>query len=104
LGPRYLRQWIQRKAKKGIRDKGLRTKKEELKEELFSEQKKYLREIRYTPMEILVGASLSIYDQKVAFITSSKESFGFVIESTEFSQMMKNIFNLVWNMSQPLTD
>ncbi|MEI6649826.1 MAG: helix-turn-helix domain-containing protein [Candidatus Moraniibacteriota bacterium] len=37
-----------------------------------------------------------IYDQKVAFISSNKESFGFIVESTEFAALQKLQFESLW--------
>lgn len=37
-----------------------------------------------------------IYDQKVAFISSGKESFGFIVESAEFAALQRLQFDTLW--------
>lgn len=38
-----------------------------------------------------------IYDNKVAFMSSRKESFGFIVESVEFTNLQKMQFDILWN-------
>jgi sugar-specific transcriptional regulator TrmB len=40
-----------------------------------------------------------IYDSKTAFISSGREAFGFIVESTEFAQLQKLQFEILWRMS-----
>ncbi|HWQ59797.1 MAG TPA: helix-turn-helix domain-containing protein [Candidatus Fimivivens sp.] len=40
--------------------------------------------------------SYILYDQKVAFISSNKESFGFIVESAEFAALQKLQFDTLW--------
>jgi hypothetical protein len=42
----------------------------------------------------------TIYDDKVSFISSEKEIFGFIVQSEEFSKLMKLHFDLFWNISK----
>lgn len=102
VGPRFLRSWIRRRIKTGTTTRALRIKSGEIKTpEYAGQEKKFLRHIRYAPKEVLPGYNLSIFDNKVAFMSSREESFGFIVESQEFNEMMLNIFNLVWEMSEP---
>ena len=53
----------------------------------------------------LIGKNLSpmgfmIYDNKVAFISSQKESFGFIVESLEFTALQKMQFDVLWNIAK----
>ena len=41
-----------------------------------------------------------IYDKKVAFISSHKESFGFIVESVEFAGLQKMQFDILWNAAK----
>jgi hypothetical protein len=43
-----------------------------------------------------------IYENKVAFISSTKEAFGFIVESKEFVEMLSSQFELVWKASKKL--
>lgn len=44
-----------------------------------------------------------IYGNKVAFISSRKESFGFIIESAELATMLRTQFEVLWKASKPIT-
>jgi hypothetical protein len=39
----------------------------------------------------------------VAFISSKKESFGFIIESKELVEMLSSQFEVIWNLSKSLS-
>jgi hypothetical protein len=42
-----------------------------------------------------------IYDDKVGLISTEKENFGMIIESKEFSQNMRHLFEALWQVSAP---
>ena len=63
---------------------------------------KFLREIRIAPKEISFSMGYWIYGNKVACISSKKESFGFIIESKEFAEMLTSQFEMVWKISKPI--
>ena len=60
----------------------------------------FLREIRIAPKEIDFEMGYWIYENKVVFLSSKKESFGFIIESNELMEMMSSQFEVVWKISQ----
>lgn len=62
----------------------------------------FLREIRIAPPEIDCSMGYWIYGNKVAFISSRREAFGFIIESAELVQMLLTQFEVIWNLSKPL--
>jgi sugar-specific transcriptional regulator TrmB len=62
----------------------------------------FLREIRTAPKETNFEMGYWIYGNKVLFISSKKECFGFIIESAEFTEMMKSQFNHVWEISKTI--
>jgi sugar-specific transcriptional regulator TrmB len=63
---------------------------------------KFKREIKISPKNIDLTMGYWIYGNKTVFISSIKESFGFIIESAEFSQLMKIQFELLWQNSNDL--
>jgi HTH-type transcriptional regulator, sugar sensing transcriptional regulator len=65
---------------------------------------KFFREIRTAPKEIDFSMGYWIYGNKVACISSKKESFGFIIESKEFAEMMTSQFKVVWKISKMVKD
>lgn len=64
--------------------------------------KNFYREIRVAPQNIKWEMGYWVYSDKVAFISSRKETFGFVIHSRDFAQMMKAQFETIWNNSKTL--
>ncbi len=63
---------------------------------------KFKREIRVAPANIDFPMGYWSYGRKTAFISSRKESFGFLIESEELSQTLKAQFEILWQISVPL--
>lgn len=63
----------------------------------------FKREIRIAPKEIDCSMGYWIYINKVAFIASRKESFGFIIESRELVEMLMAQFEVIWRLSEPVT-
>lgn len=62
----------------------------------------FLREIRIAPKEIDFTMGYWIYENKVAFISSAKESFGFILEGKEFAQMLSSQFEVLWKLSKEM--
>ncbi len=62
----------------------------------------FRREIRVAPPEINCSMGYWIYGNKVAFISSRREAFGFIIESAELVEMLLTQFEVIWKLSQPL--
>lgn len=63
---------------------------------------KHLRDLRIGPMNITWNMGHLIYEDKVAFISSRKEAFGFIVQSRDFAELMRVQFEVIWNISKPL--
>lgn len=63
---------------------------------------KFLREIRVAPKDINFSMGYWIYGNKVAFISSKKEAFGFIIESKELVEMLSSQFDVMWKLSKKI--
>lgn len=61
-----------------------------------------LREVRIAPKGISFSMGYWIYGNRVAFISSKKESFGFIIESRELVEMLSSQFDIMWTLSKPI--
>ena len=55
---------------------------------------------RYLPKEIHLPNTIFIYDNKVAIISPARENWALVVESKSFSESMKVIHNILWNISK----
>lgn len=64
--------------------------------------KKHLRDLRIAPLYMTWNMGYLIYGDKVAFVSSRKEAFGFIIQSKDFAELMRAQFDVVWNISKPL--
>jgi len=64
--------------------------------------KEFKRQARVAPKNTDFSLGYSIYGNAVRFVSSQRESFGFQIESHEFSAMMKSQFELIWQISKPI--
>jgi len=62
----------------------------------------HLRELRLAPPGMTWNMSYWLYADKVAFISSRAESFGFVIHSRDFSDLIKAQFAQIWKLSKPI--
>ena len=68
----------------------------------FGTGSEFLREIRITPPGIDFHMGYWIYGNKIVFISSTRESFGFIIQSQEMVQMLKTQFEILWQISRSL--
>lgn len=59
----------------------------------------FKREIRIAPENIDFSMGYWIYGNKIAFLSSRKESFGFIIESAELAKTLRSQFEIVWSQS-----
>lgn len=64
--------------------------------------KGHLRELRLAPKEMNWSMSYWLYADKVAFISSKLEGFGFVVNSRDFVDLIKTQFEVIWKLSKPI--
>lgn len=62
----------------------------------------FKREIRVAPASMTYELGYWIYANKVAFISSARESYGFLIQSEELAQTLTVQFELLWAAARPL--
>lgn len=66
--------------------------------------KQQLREIRVMPKGITWNMGYWIFGDKVMFLSSQKELFGFIVQSKEFTELMKAQFGVLWTLSKPFKE
>jgi len=98
FGNRYMESWVKRRIKRGILSRVLLTKKTKVPDIYMQSNEKVLREIKWLPKSYVFNGVVCIFDNKVGYISSREESFGFIIESKEFSQIMRLIWDSSWQM------
>lgn len=99
FGNRYMERWVKRRIKRGVLSKVLLTKKSRLPDLYEKSGKEVLREIKWLPKNYIFNGVVCIFDNKVGYISSRQEHFGFVIESNEFAQIMRLIFESSWTIT-----
>jgi len=98
IGKDFLSHYIAQRVAKKIKVRSLRPQgKESNNWYLKADNKDVLREVRFLPVGVSFNVLCMIYDNKVAVISSKKEKFGFLVESKEFGDLMKILYDLVWN-------
>lgn len=55
--------------------------------------------VRIAPKGINFSLGYTVYGNTVRFISSKKESFGFLIQSSELAEMMRGQFSVLWGRS-----
>jgi len=68
LGDEFMRDYIKRRVKKGLRVKTIRMKGREMSDPIYAGGKAVLRNIRYAPKDIYIPDSILIYGNKSSFI------------------------------------
>ncbi len=63
---------------------------------------RFLREIRLAPDDVDCKMAYWIYGNKVAFTSSKKECFGFIVESEELAELQRAQFNFIFSRSKKL--
>ncbi len=60
------------------------------------------REVRIAPPGVSFALGYAVYGTTVRFISSTRENFGFLIQSGELADLMKGLFLSLWNISKPI--
>lgn len=98
-GEDFMRDFVKRRIAKKIKSISIRMRSEEINEDLYIGNKEHLREVRYAPTDIYIPDTVMLYSNKVAIVSTVKESFGFIIESTELYQTLLGFFQALWRIS-----
>ena len=105
LGKEYLINLNRRRIRQGISIKGIWPQDKAVNFEdypFLGVGKGHLRELRLAPKGMTWQMSYWLYADKVAFISSQKELFGFVVHSRDFTTLMKAQFEVIWKISKPI--
>lgn len=94
-GKDYMDEYVKRRVETGIHLRVIRSERKEV-EETWPTSVKEHRELHYAPTETIFPMTVYIYDNKVGIIGTEKETFGMIIESNEFSQTLRNLFETMW--------
>ncbi|MEK7068877.1 MAG: helix-turn-helix domain-containing protein [Patescibacteria group bacterium] len=70
--------------------------------ELMIANTQSLRETRILPGTVNTLLGYGIYGNKVGFISTKNEAYGFILDSKELAQTLKSQFDYWWKLSRPL--
>lgn len=97
LGIEFVDKFVKKRIEAGIKSLSLRSFKYKPEREKELTHAKQLREVKFLPEGVELAPYMCVYDNKVVIISSKKEMVGFIIESQEFAEAQKAIFDLIWN-------
>lgn len=60
-----------------------------------------LREVRYTPPDMVLAMTFVIYGNSVALMSGGEERYGLVIDSAEYASLMRAMYEGIWHLCEP---
>ena len=97
MGKDFVEKFVEKRIKAGITSLSLRAfEKYHPEWEEKSTHVHQLRKVKFLPEQYFIKPYMTIYDNKVVVI-SREEKMGFIIESKEFAEAQKIIFDMLWN-------
>lgn len=99
-GREFLDRMVEGRVKRGISLKVIRSREREV-AGIYPGGKYELRELRFAPTGMVFPITTFVYDNKVIYLSSKKETFGLIIESNDIASAHKNYFNALWQISSP---
>lgn len=91
----------ERRRKAGIFVRYLESRQHPHKTGYAREHQTHMREVRQLPVGIEVPSSVMLWDHYVSWIAPS-ERFAVMTETKDFSEFMKTIFRVLWEVSKPI--
>lgn len=98
-GKKYMDEYVKRRVGKGYSLNVIRSKPKEIAPE-WPAGPEERRDLRYPPDGMVFDMTTYIYGNKVGIISTEKENFGLIIESEEFSKTMRQLFEVLWKVSE----
>jgi sugar-specific transcriptional regulator TrmB len=68
----------------------------------FKSAPELLREARIAPEAIDVAGNFMVYGDCIAMMSTKRENFGTILKSQEYATMFRNLFQVIWEISQPI--
>lgn len=99
IGADYFADYTARRVASGTRLQVIRSEATEVGEKYPSSTKEN-RVVHYAPRDMIFNLSFFLYDHRVAIIGTRRENFGMIIESEDFSQSLKHLFDVLWQVTR----
>lgn len=98
-GKRYMDNYVTQRVAAGIKLKVIRSQTKEI-EEAWPASTTENRELHYASAEMIFPMTLYLYDNKVSIVGTQKENFGMIIESEDMYRTLKNMFEVMWEVTK----
>ncbi len=98
LGMDFIRHIIEQRVEKKITLRVIRPRETEV-PGLWPAGEEALREVKLAPKGMVFPIVTFVYDNKVIYLSSKKETFGLIIESHDMAQAHQNYFEALWQIS-----
>lgn len=105
LGRDFHEHWHQRRIRNGISVKTIWPRDRTVSARDYpylGTGKRFLRQQRYAPEGMTWDMGYLLYGNKVGFISSKREAFGFTLQSKEFADLIRVQFEMLWRQSTPV--
>lgn len=99
-GLEEMEKYLSERARRGIWLRVIRSAERDI-VPIWPSSKEKLRELRYSPATHTLAMTCFIYGNKVALISSARESYGMIIDSAEYAAFQASMFDAMWSLSVP---
>lgn len=100
VGEEFFEDWVKKRADRKIPSENIYPEKDKGYFGLVGTNEKLLRKSKYLPSPFKIPATLGVYNDKVAFFSSKKDNFGFIVTSEEFAETIRGIFDHLWEQGK----
>lgn len=98
-GKKFMTWYVEERPRRGIKAQAIHPKSGDIYDDHFGRNDTLLkREVRYMPPSLFSMSMIMIYDNNVVAMSTKKENYGFIIESKEYSNAMRAMFDLLWKL------
>jgi len=101
VGKSFMNSHIQKRISENIELRVIRSEEKEV-EDTWHSSKAELRTVHYAPEGMIFPMTQYFYDNKVAVMSTKREGFGMIIESSDFYTTQKNFFDVLWQVTRVL--
>lgn len=103
VGVEFMREYVKRRARRHIVMRAINDPTGEVDDAKIKHSthtdSALRRQTRISPPNLKFPGMVMMYDNATVLMSTKRENFGFVIESKEFTAMMKQLFEVVWSIS-----
>lgn len=103
LGPEYLEELNAKRIQRNIYLRAIWPPDKKINVQKYpylAGDEEHLRELRFAPKGMNWNMGYWMYENRVAFLSSEKEGFGFVVHSKEFADLMRLQFEQMWKIAK----